>query len=197
MKTPITSMRYCASSVLSGAGTLNRRRFSVVKKQELDTLINLDASLAWEFRRPAVNTDTGEEIEDSNVDFGDFWRSVGGECVYGDYWTNLPNHSEEFTEETNTLPGCSQKPGNRNEELEIYIDKPAELEAGKLYYIAVKFYIHEEYLNSNYQFYISKVEYCEKEPIFGQAYFCNVGEFVKQTWKRSANLIEGYIQPAP
>lgn len=169
------------------------------EQAELDALNAMPATLAWEFRRPAVDIKTGVEVDGSNVDYGDYWQSVNGICA-GEYWTNLPNHSDKFVEESNwqSLPGCT--PNNpsptvpKNEEFELYVDNPTELIAGKVYYITIKFHIHNAYLNSNYQFYVSKVEYCE---LWGTLdVICNLREL---DWaeKHTANLIEGHLQPAP
>jgi hypothetical protein len=165
-------------------------QYFTYEQAELDALVNLNATLAWEFRRPTIDPDGVEQS--GSVDYGDYWQSVNGVCVGGEYWTNLPNHSDKFVEESNSISGCHSN-SQWSEELEIYIDDPTELVAGKAYYITVKFYIHDGYLNSTYQFYISKVEYCELTPIFNFAYLCNVGD----EWKSTANLVEGYLQPAP
>jgi len=158
---------------------------------QLDALINLDTTFAWEFRRPTVDTDTGIE-EDGNVDFGDYWRFMNGVCD-GESWTNLPiNATDEYSEESNLIPGCEGKnePGNQDdEEFEIFIKNPSELIADKVYYVIVKFYVHDSYLNNDYQFYISKAEHCLTQ----YGIFCNVVPGAKS----SANLIEGYLQPAP
>ena len=167
----------------------------IYEQAELDVLINLDTTLAWEFRRPDVVPNTGVEIKDSNVDFGDYWNFRNGVCV-GDYFTNLPNPTDEYSEESNLIPGCEDKDeiGNLdNEEFEVFIDDPTALIAGKVYYVLVKFYIHSSYLNNDYQFYVSKAEHCKKQswPIPDE--WCNVLEGQKS----SANLIEGYLQSAP
>jgi hypothetical protein len=177
----------------SGGNVIYFSQQFVFEQAELDALINLNTTLAWEFRRPGVNPSTGVET-DSNVDFGDYFQNVDGECV-GDYWTNLPSHTDDWSEETNLL--CPYQELLGNEEFEVFIDDPTQLIAGKVYYVVVKFYVHSEYLNSTYQFYISKAEHCIKDPQFwGVALdpiFCNIVE----EGKSSANLIEGYLQPAP
>lgn len=157
----------------------------------MDALINLDATLAWEFRRPDVNDQTGEEKENSNVDFGDYLKIVNIYTCKGEYWTNLPSVTDKFSEEKNGIYGCTQEPLFRDEEFELYVDNPGQLIAGKKYYITLKFYIHDEYLNNEYQFYITKTEYC----ILYQEhdYLCNL----RRDLKGYANLIEGYLQPAP
>jgi len=173
-------------------------QYFAYEQAELDALNAAPATLAWEFRRPEVNPGTGEEIEETNVDFGDYWQSVNGKCVGGEYWTNLPNHSDRFVEESNwfRIPGC--EPNNpavsQNEEFELYVKDTTQLVADKMYYIVIKFHIHDEYLNSDYQFYISKAEYCEY--LGPLDVICNLfsGDSVE---KLTANLIEGYLQPAP
>lgn len=174
------------------------------EQAQLDALNAVRATLAWEFRRPEVNTDTGEEIDESNVDYGDYWQNVDGECM-GDFWTNLPTASDEFVEESNSVD-CTPKYFNNplapdNEEFELYVDDPTQLIAGKVYYIMIKFYVHAEYLNSNYQFYISKAEYCQlyniPETDLWVDIVCNIREPIDLADKLTANLIEGYLQPAP
>lgn len=173
-------------------------QYFAYEQAELDALNAAPATLAWEFRRPEVNPGTGEEIEETNVDFGDYWQSVNGKCVGGEYWTNLPNHSDRFVEESNwfRIPGC--EPNNpavsQNEEFELYVKDTTQLVADKMYYIVIKFHIHDEYLNSDYQFYISKAEYCEY--LGPLDVICNLfsGDSVE---KLTANLIGGYLQPAP
>jgi hypothetical protein len=160
----------------------------------LDALNNPKSTLAWEFRRPQVDTDTGIEIDKTKVDYGDYWQSVNGVCERW-YFTNLPNHSDRFTEESNSVGVCPHKLG-WSEEFELYVDDPSELVAGKAYYITIKFYIHNEYLNSNYQFYISKAEKCELYN--GRDWLCNFVEYIPfGPQKYHSNLIEGYLQPAP
>jgi len=171
---------------------------------ELDALNAVPATLAWEFRRPEVNPGTGEEIDGTNVDFGDYWQKVDGECK-GDFWTNLPTASDKYVEESNSVE-CTPKYFNNplapdNEEFELYIDDPTQLIAGKVYYIMIKFYIHEEHLNSNFQFYISKAEYCQLYYVSDIDRWvdivCNIREPIDLADKLTANLIEGYLQPAP
>lgn len=178
-------------------------QFFTYEQAELDALNAVRGTLAWEFRRPEVDTDTGLERDESNLDYGDYWQNVNGVCK-GQYWTNLPSTSDEFVEESNSPGGCQSPYFNNplapdNEEFELYVDKTSQLVAGKVYYITIKFYIHEEYLNNNYQFYISKVEYCESVTINEIDYYdviCNVlpNDSVA---KLTANLIEGYLQPVP
>lgn len=171
----------------------------IYEQAELDALNAVPATLAWEFRRPQVDTNTGEEIKDTNVDYGDYWQSTNGICA-GEYWTNLPNHTDYYSEENNwqSLPGCT--PNNpsptvpKNEEFELYVDDTTQLVAGKVYYIMIEFHIHDEYLNNGYQFYISKVEYCEFLLIFDV--ICNILPNAGID-KLTANLIEGYLQPIP
>jgi hypothetical protein len=163
---------------------------------QLDALNEVPATLAWEFRRPDVD-ENGVEISNSIVDYGDYWRSINGICA-GEYYTNLPSHSDRFVEEYNWfwIPGC--EPNNptvpQSEEFELYIDKPSKLVAGTIYFITIKFHVHDNYLNSDYQFYISKVEYCE---LLGSwDVICNL-RALDLADKFTANLIEGYLQPAP
>jgi len=181
--------------VTRAGNTIYFAQFFTFEQAELDALINLNTTFAWEFRRPTVDTDTGIE-EDGNVDFGDYWRFMNGVCD-GLSWTNLPtNPTDEYSEESNSIPGCEEKDeiGNLDdEEFEIFIKDPSALIAGKVYYVIVKFYIHNSYLNNDYQFYISKAEHCKKQPWPIPDSWCNV----IQGQKSSANLIEGYLQPAP
>lgn len=171
-------------------------QFFTYEQAELDALNAVPATLAWEFRRPEVNPKTGVEIDGSNVDYGDYWQNVNGVCV-GEYWTNLPSHTDKFVEESNSI-GCQPLyPDNplapNNEEFELYVDDPTQLIADKAYYITIKFYIHQGYLNSEYQFYVSKAEYCQ---LWNERDFiCNLG--LEQVVKHTANLIEGYLQPTP
>ncbi len=179
----------------SGGNVIYFSQMFVFEQAELEALTNLNTTVAWEFRRPAVNASTGVEVTNSNVDFGDYWRFLNDVCV-GEYWTNLPNPTDEYSEESNLIPGCENKdePGNfDNEEFEVFVDDPSALIAGKVYWVVVKFYIHSSYLNNGYQFYIAKAEHCKKQswPIPDE--WCNV----IQGEKNGANLIEGYLQPAP
>jgi hypothetical protein len=188
-KTAITLVRRIGS-------VLYITQYFTYKQSELDALIDLNTTFAWEFRRPAVNTDTENEEKDSNVDFGDYWRFLNGVCD-GEYWTNLPaNPTDEYSEEVNSIPGCEKQNeagSYDDEEFELFIDKPSKLIADKLYFVTLKFYIHDNYLNNDYQFYVSKVEHCKKQ--FGPIpdILCNLisGQ------KSGANLIEGYLQLAP
>jgi hypothetical protein len=175
-------------------------QYFTYEQAELDVLNAVPATLAWEFRRPAVNPSTGAEVDGSNVDYGDYLQSVNGECIRGNYWINLPNHTDYYTEESNwqSIPGC--RPNNpiptvpKNEEFELYVHDTKELVADKVYYVVIKFYIHEEFLNSDYQFYVSKAEYCELWN--GWEIVCNLfaGDSID---KLTANLIEGYLQLVP
>lgn len=166
-------------------------QYFTYEQAELDALINLDATLAWEFRRPDVNDQTGNEIGDTNVDFGDYLKIVDINTCKGEYWTNLPSATDKFSEEKNGIYGCYQEPSFRDEEFELYVDDPGQLDAGKVYYITLKFYIHDEYLNNEYQFYLTKTEYCILYK--GYDYVCNL----RKDLKGFANLIEGYLQSTP
>jgi hypothetical protein len=128
--------------VVRAGNTIYITQYFAYSQAELDALIDL------EFRRPAVNSQTGQEERDSNVDFGDYFQNVNGVCV-GDYWTDLPNHIDYFSEEQNSL-GCSnEEAAFRDEEFELYVDDPSELVVDKPYYITIKFYVHNDDLNND------------------------------------------------
>jgi hypothetical protein len=129
-------------------------------QQGLSRFLELDAAFQWEFNR------LGNE-------FLDYWSSDPLTlCRVGDYWTNLPDHTDWFTEESEDLgtPFCNalrrwSKVGSVleqewNEEFEVKSSSPGDLVAGKRYLVLVRLHRDIEDRGKGFFPYLTEAEFC-------------------------------------
>lgn len=121
--------------------------------------LDLDAAYQWEFNRK------GKE-------YLDYWSSDPPECRVGFYWTDLPDATDVFTEESEDLGfRCNLKRrwsritsvvggGDWNEEFEIKSESPEDLVAGRVYTVRAFLRRDVEDREKDFFEYSTESEYC-------------------------------------
>ncbi|MEW6568573.1 MAG: hypothetical protein AB1449_10500 [Chloroflexota bacterium] len=130
--------------------------------ENLANFIGLDADFQWEFNR------LGNE-------YLDYWSSEPPSCQVGMYWTDLPNPTDWFTEESDDLGlYCNilrrwSKPGSVidqswDEEFELKSQSPGDLESDRAYTVRVFPLRDIEDRDRGFFPYVTEAEFCGRGP---------------------------------